>query len=153
MDRRNNDRGPARLRLEGSRPLGMKSVSAVAPLGGRLALVVDDDAGILLVDAKGGACPVVVHEGKPMAVGVFTLPDLDRVASIPLDGAVAGWMRDASDVTVCPVTGHTTTPLHRLDSPVEVYYRPAMMASRTAASGAPATGSTPPPATRSPSRS
>lgn len=184
---------PARLMLLETTTLGVKSASAIAPLGGGLALVVDDDEGIFLADAAGGAtllrgrddakglgdleglcvsddgstayavsekkgqvfalaverngtavslgepellgrverpgddkkrgwegaaylpaealpgqgaCLALVHEDKPMALGIFTLPALDEVALIPLEGRFAEWMGDASDVTVCPVTGN-----------------------------------------------
>jgi len=54
----------------------------------------------------GVACLVAVHEAKPMALGLFTLPDLRALRLIELDGPFEEWMRDASDVAVCPVTGH-----------------------------------------------
>ncbi len=192
MNQRRDDRS-ARLKLLESTTLGVKSASAIAPLGGGLALVVDDDEGIFLADAAGGAtllrgrddakglgdleglclsddgstafavsekkgqvfalaverggktaslgepellgrverpgddkkrgwegaaylptgalpgqgaCLALVHEDKPMALGIFTLPALDEVALIPLEGRFAEWMGDASDVTVCPATGN-----------------------------------------------
>lgn len=187
------DGGAARLELLEEGKLSVRSASAIAPLGGGLALVVDDDEGIFLADAAGGArllrgredakglgdleglclsddgstayavsekkgqvfalaveragsavslgepkllgrverpgdnekrgwegaaflpggalkgsgdCLVLVHEGEPMAVGIFSLPALDEVALIPLEGPFEEWMGDAADVTVCPVTGH-----------------------------------------------
>jgi uncharacterized protein YjiK len=176
------------LRLLDDTSLGVGSASAIAPLGGPLALVVHDDEGIYLVgdgeprllrgreDAKGlgdlesvcvsddgrtayavsekkgqvfsfevrrgragvslseaallgvverpggvknkgwegasflrlGGAPhlVLAHEGDPMAVGVFALPDLRPVALVALDGAFEELLEDVADVAVCPSTGH-----------------------------------------------
>jgi uncharacterized protein YjiK len=191
MARRGDDASAAGLKLLEHGTLGVKSASAIAPLGGGAALVVDDDEGIFLADADGGATLlrgrgdakglgdleglclsddgatayavsekkgqvfalavrrdgsevtlgdpellgrverpgdtknrgwegagylpaaegdgprlVLVHEDEPMAVGIFALPSLTPLALLPLEGVFAEWMGDASDVTVCPVTGH-----------------------------------------------
>lgn len=191
MAHRRDEAAPARLKLLEHGSLAVRSASAIAPLGGGMALVVDDDEGIFLADADGaatllrgrddakglgdleglclsddgavayavsekkgqvfalavgregaavtlgepellgrvdrpgdtknrgwegaaylpaaggaGARLVLVHEEEPMAVGIFSLPSLAAVALIPLEGRFAEWMGDASDVAVCPVTGH-----------------------------------------------
>ena len=53
---------------------------------------------------KRPACLVLVHERKPMAVGVFSLPDLEPVVLIELSGAIEGLIDDVADVAVCPTT-------------------------------------------------
>lgn len=181
------------LRLLEETSLGVKSASAIAPLGKGLALVVDDDEGIFLVggrakpallrgredakqlgdleslcasddgetvyavseekglvfsfaverkgasvalstptelgklerpgdgknkgwegasylassrSSKRPACLVVVHEKKPKAVSVFSLPDLEQVALVELSGALDDLLADVADVAVCPATGN-----------------------------------------------
>ncbi len=49
---------------------------------------------------------VLTHERDPMAVGVFTLPDLRPVALVTLDGPFEALLDDVADVAVCPSTGH-----------------------------------------------
>ena len=56
MARRGDDAPAAGLKLVEHGTLGVKSASAIAPLGGAMSLVGDDLEGIFLAGADGGAC-------------------------------------------------------------------------------------------------
>lgn len=49
---------------------------------------------------------VAVHEGTPKRVGVFSYPDLDDAVLLALPRDVERSLKDLSDVTVDPKTGH-----------------------------------------------
>jgi uncharacterized protein YjiK len=49
---------------------------------------------------------VVAHEGKPMALGFYALPDLRELHFVDLDDTLDGLLGDVADVTLCPRTGH-----------------------------------------------
>lgn len=49
---------------------------------------------------------VVAHEGKPMALGFYALPDLHELHLVDLDDALDGLLGDVADVALCPRTGH-----------------------------------------------
>lgn len=49
---------------------------------------------------------VVAHEGKPMALGFYALPDLRELHVVDLDDTLDGLLGDVADVTVCPRTRH-----------------------------------------------
>jgi uncharacterized protein YjiK len=53
---------------------------------------------------KRAASLVLVHERAPMAVGVFSLPDLEPVVLVELHGALEELIDDVADVAVCPTT-------------------------------------------------
>ena len=49
---------------------------------------------------------VVAHEGKPMALGFYALPDLRELHLVDLDDTLDGLLGDVADVAVCPRTRH-----------------------------------------------
>lgn len=49
---------------------------------------------------------VVAHEGKPMALGFYALPDLGELHLVDLDETLDGLLGDVADVAVCPRTRH-----------------------------------------------
>lgn len=49
---------------------------------------------------------IMAHEGKPRAIGVFALSDLDALTTIELDALLDGVLDDLSDIAVCPETGN-----------------------------------------------
>lgn len=54
--------------------------------------------------SKRPACLVLAHERKPMAVGVFSLPDLEPVVLVELSSDIEALLDDVADVAVCPTT-------------------------------------------------
>lgn len=49
---------------------------------------------------------VAVHEGSPLRIGIFSLPDLEESIILKLPSDQKGQIRDLSDIAVCPKTGH-----------------------------------------------
>lgn len=63
---------------------------------------------------------VAVHEGTPKRIGVFSYPDLDDAVLLALPKNVERSLKDLSDITVDPKTGHLFVLSDESESIVEL---------------------------------